>query len=320
MLQRDADVVSASMLCGAATTTTMLWCLLTAHALAPELGRQLGSFSGRGRGLAKSLPRPPPGALGPPAHFEPLEVGPYYLNAARTDAVSGETRTVQIQRLSRRPVCFHLHGLLSDAECDEIVQAADAKSMKPAITAGGDPRVGCDVAWLKLDESRVARALASDCAAWLLAPEAVNWADGSGFENLQVLRYGKGGEFKLHHDANERTPRMLTVLLYLNGVGETWFPLAVGTEDDEDYADGMPTTIANPASREAALKAAAALVPGEDGLLAQPAKGDGVAFFNFLDSEPGLTLDRLAMHAGLPAPDEKSVAALWFHLGSLRQP
>ena len=69
--------------------------------------------------------------------------------------------------------------------------------------------------------------------------------------------------------------------------------------------------------RAAALKAAASLSPERgDGLLVRPSKGDCVAFYNFLDEAPGLTLDRLAMHAGLPAPGEKSVAALWFHLGT----
>lgn len=42
-------------------------------------------------------------------------------------------------------------------------------------------------------------------------------------EDLQVLRYGVGGEFVLHHDGD---PRILTVVYYLNGVGGTWFPLA----------------------------------------------------------------------------------------------
>jgi hypothetical protein len=42
-------------------------------------------------------------------------------------------------------------------------------------------------------------------------------------EDLQVLQYGIGGEFVLHHDGE---PRVLTVIYYLNGVGGTWFPLA----------------------------------------------------------------------------------------------
>jgi hypothetical protein len=106
---------------------------------------------------------------------------------------------------------------------------------------------------------------------------------------------------------------MLTVLMYLNepevAYVATWFPLA----RSDEHAKDAP----NPPSREAALKTAASLSPERgDGLLVRPSKGDCVAFYNFLDEAPGLTLDRLAMHAGLPAPGEKSVAALWFHLGT----
>ena len=291
--------------------TATLTLLAASLSLAAEPGLRVGSFFGRTSGAV--LPRPPPGSLSPPSHFDPLEPGPYFLGASRTDSISGEPRDVQIERLSIRPACFQLHGFLSDAECDEIIRAADAQTMEAATTAGGDPRIGCDVAWLKLDEHRVAQAVASDCASWLLRAEAVAWGRGSGFENLQVLRYRRGGEFKLHHDANEVHARMLTVLMYLNepevAYVATWFPLA----RSDEHAKDAP----NPPSREAALKAAASLSPERgDGLLVRPSKGDCVAFYNFLDEAPGLTLDRLAMHAGLPAPGEKSVAALWFHLGT----
>jgi len=69
--------------------------------------------------------------------------------------------------------------------------------------------------------------------------------------------------------------------------------------------------VSAPTSRRAALAAAAGLLPGKDGLLVRPAKGDAVAFYNFLDDG---RLDRRALHAGLPAPAEKHVAALWFHV------
>ena len=44
-----------------------------------------------------------------------------------------------------------------------------------------------------------------------------------------MLRYAEGGEFQPHYDANERSRRVLTVLIYLNSVGRTWFPLATPT-------------------------------------------------------------------------------------------
>ena len=37
-------------------------------------------------------------------------------------------------------------------------------------------------------------------------------------EELQVVRYGRGGRFKAHHDSSAFHPRLLTALFYLNDV------------------------------------------------------------------------------------------------------
>ena len=100
---------------------------------------------------------------------------------------------------------------------------------------------------------------------------------------------------------------MLTVLLYLNGVGETWLPLAL-----RDPLDAQAVGEANP-PRQAALEAAQALTPGRDGLTVRPKRGDAVAFYNHID-DGSARVDRLALHAGLPAPADKSVATLWYHV------
>ena len=57
--------------------------------------------------------------------------------------------------------------------------------------------------------------------------------------------------------------------------------------------------------------AARALAPERDGLRVASRKGDAVAFYNY---EPSGELDPYAIHAGLPAPDVRHVAALWFHV------
>ena len=251
--------------------------------------------------------RPPPGALGAPAHLDGLQKGPYELSVSRTDALDGSEVAFGVQKLATTPACFHLRGILSPAECDHLIKKADAQSMQKAVTAGGATRSGCEVAWLKVEQDPVASELSAVVAELLLTEQvrdASGWGRGGGFENLQVLKYSEGGEFKLHHDANEETPRTLTVLLYLNGKGETWFPLA--TEQQPPPA--------NPRNRQAALAACAGLIPGRDGLLVGPSKGDAVAFYNFVDDGSG-SLERRAFHAGMPATEEKSVAALWYHLG-----
>ena len=98
----------------------------------------------------------------------------------------------------------------------------------------------------------------------------------------------------------------------MNGVGETWFPLAL-----RDEADAASVAGQNP-PRQVALDAARCLAPDTDGLRVQPRRGDAVAFYNFLDNGSG-QIDRLSLHAGLPAPGEKSVAAMWYH-ADLQEP
>lgn len=183
------------------------------------------------------------------------------------------------------------------------------------MSAGDMIRSGCKVAWLDIQQDPVASELAAVVGELLLTPEIRDpdgWGKGGGFENLQVLRYTVGGEFKVHLDANEDTPRTLSLLLYLNGKGETWFPLA--TADPSLDADPRLPSLANPKSRWAAFQACEDMMPGRDGLLVSPNKGDAVAFYNFCDDGSG-ALDRFAFHAGMPAQEEKSVAALWYHLG-----
>jgi len=103
------------------------------------------------------------------------------------------------------------------------------------------------------------------------------------------------------------------VLLYLNGVGDTWFPLALPEEPETPTsAGGHEKRPANP-SRQAALSIARKLAPERDGMRVAPRKGDAVAFYNYLD-DGSTTLDRLALHAGLPAPAEKSIATLWYQV------
>ena len=250
--------------------------------------------------------KPPPGTLRPPLHFDGLAVDPNLeLSVTREDALDGSEIAFGVQRLAARPALFHLRGLLSEGECNHLIRAADKQSMKPAITAGGTTRSGCSVAWLPIEEDPVCSDLTGVISELLLTPEvrdANGWGRGGGFEKLQVLKYTLEGEFKLHHDANLETPRMLTVLLYLNGCGETWFPLA---HTDADAAKDAR----NPASRPDALQSCAGLVPGRDGLLLAPGLGDAVAFYNYLDDGSG-DLDRLAFHAGMPSRHEqKSVAA-----------
>lgn len=259
-----------------------------------------------GSGLPPAVPSK---ILGPPAHFDGMQVGTQYLSMSRECSVSGASIQCEVVRLASRPACFHVGGLLSDAECDAIVASAHALGMEPATTAGGDNRCGCGVAWVPVASNEVASSVSAACEQLFLQPEVLepstDWASAGRWENMQVLKYAEGGEFKLHYDSNEQVHRVCTVLIYLNGVGSTWFPLALRDPKDAQSVGG-----ANP-PRQAALAAAERLSPSrEDGLVVTPRKGDAVAFYNYMN-DGSAQVDRLALHAGLPAPAEKSIASLW---------
>ena len=154
-----------------------------------------------------------PRVLGPPAHFSNLQVGSQFLSVSRECSVSGDTVDFEVVRLASRPACFHVGGFLSEAECDSIIAAADARGMKQAITAGGHERSGCGAAWLPVDKNKVANAISGAIEQLFLQPELVepsgDWSEGGKFENMQVLKYTEGGEFKLHYDANEQAHRVI---------------------------------------------------------------------------------------------------------------
>ena len=118
--------------------------------------------------------------------------------------------------------------------------------------------------------------------------------------------------------------------LSLSRCGATWFPFADaasgggaeggggeggggegGGGEGEGEGEGGGEAAPPPASHDAALAAARALAPERDGLRVASRKGDAVAFYNY---EPSGELDTYAIHAGLPAPDVRHVAALWFHI------
>ena len=156
---------------------------------------------------AKSRP-PAPGILSPPDHIASLNVGD-------CTTLHRGARPVHVRRLAASPALFHLHGLLSNDECDELIATAARTGMEEAETTAGvksAARPGCKVGWLPTSEEQVA-SISSACAELLLKPDVQDedgWGRGGGFEDMQVLSYETGGQFRLHHDATMQLPRMLT--------------------------------------------------------------------------------------------------------------
>lgn len=219
---------------------------------------------------------------------------------------------VTVERVASSPPIFVLRDFVTDYECNAI--QSSVTTMDSAQTASGlkeeVTRKNSFVAWLGNDEaSGLIGRLADAGRRLMLLPGPF------GVEDMQVVRYGSSGEYKLHHDGNDR---ILTVLYYLNGEGETWFPLA--RTGDEDISTKRP-----PQTRQEALYRAKELHPGVDGILvsaSSPARtnssvpvnrGDAVAFFSYLNG----SMDWNAVHSGLPARSDKIVANHFFRYDSI---
>lgn len=254
----------------------------------------------------------PRGVLGSSLRVDGLAVGSQFESVSRACSLTGEQVDFEVLRRSSKPACFHIGGLLSQAECDHLIATADAIGMEQAMMVSGDARRSCGVAWLPVDSDTVAASVCGALEQLFLQPEVLEQtgcASGGRWENMQCLKYAPGGEYLPHYDADERVPRMLTVILYLNGEGETWFPLAL-----QEACDAQALENAGPPP-QATLAAAVygQLDPGHHGLLLRPGKGDAVAFYNLLN-DGSRQLDPRSLHAGLPALAEKRVATLWYEL------
>lgn len=204
-----------------------------------------------------------------------------------------------MELVSREPPIYLLRNFLSRQECDSIRERVSLDEMQEPQTLNGQgstARPNCKVAWLDtMDE------LAQDVADCMLDP--LSEYGGQWVENLQVLKYSRGGEYVLHHDGH---CRLLTCLYYLNGVGGTWFP----------FADSGQT----PSSRDEAVSQD--LDPTRDGVVLGGRNGvpieagDAVVFYNYQwTPSGGATEDWRTLHAGLPTTDTKWIANHWFHIG-----
>jgi hypothetical protein len=288
----------------------------------------------------------PPNILGPPEVLQNLKIGSY-LNAFRR--VGDETADFTIERLGYAPDVFCLRNYLSISECEEIIKDAQhtdvgmtqAETVTPNDTTS---RRNCEVAWISPKDSRTVSGLVSSTASLMLS-KSVRSNPSRWVEDLQVLKYGIGGEYVLHHDGE---PRIATVIYYINGVGGTWFPLArtsndPNDDDSVDGANGIDFDGANrrrePQNKAQAMDLAKNLKPGESGLLvkgngngigskeneednqhiARVNRGDAIVFYNYCD-DGSARLNWRALHCGLPTTEEdgtKWIANHWFRVNDL---
>jgi hypothetical protein len=277
----------------------------------------------------------PPGILGPPEPLKSLQLG-QTLNAFRTvvpsdddddDSSNPQKVDFSIERAANRPNIFILRNFVTPSECNQIQALAEEGGMKTAETVTkGDTssRKNCSVAWIPSsgpDGSSIVSGLVASTVNIFLS-DVVKSHPSAGVENMQILKYGVGGEFVHHQDGDSR---ILTVIYYINGVGGTWFPLA-------DRNDGEI-----PKNKVKVLEVVENLEPGKHGIFLKGGssssissveeendnmhtvlvnKGDAVAFYNYRD-EGSAQLDWAALHCGSPTDETKWIANHWYRLNDL---
>eukprot|EP00573_Skeletonema_grethae_P003201 CAMPEP_0201686952 /NCGR_PEP_ID=MMETSP0578-20130828/1204_1 /ASSEMBLY_ACC=CAM_ASM_000663 /TAXON_ID=267565 /ORGANISM="Skeletonema grethea, Strain CCMP 1804" /LENGTH=311 /DNA_ID=CAMNT_0048171061 /DNA_START=131 /DNA_END=1066 /DNA_ORIENTATION=+ len=272
----------------------------------------------------------PPGILGPPEPLRSLEVG-QTLKAFRLVVVDDvdddsdpQKLDFSIERVANSPNIFILRNFLSSSECNQIQALAEGVGMKAAETVTeGDTvsRKNCSVAWIPSsgpDGSSIVSGLVASTVNICLS-DGVKSHHSAGVENMQILKYGVGGEFVHHQDGEAR---VLTVIYYINGVGGTWFPLA-------DRNDGEIRK-----NKAGVMELVENLEPGNHGIFVKGDsgnsvqeeksnehtvlvnKGDAVAFYNYRD-DGSAQLDWSALHCGSPTDETKWIANHWYRLNEL---
>lgn len=219
------------------------------------------------------------GLLAETAADDPAAARQLALIEAMDLAENGDPRGVpQPRRLSDRPMVELFPGLLDQAECDYLIDAAGPafrKAQVGSVATGQksyDQVRTCDVAafpWVA--EDPVIHAINRRIAAASTLPVECG-------EPLQILRYRGGQEFKPHFDCTEdrANQRVMTMLVYLN----------------EDYTGGETLFL-------------------KTGLKVRGETGDALLFRN---AHPDGSPDMESLHAGLPVTSgEKLIASRWIH-------
>lgn len=240
----------------------------------------------------------PEGPRGPPIHhmWPANEIGQIHQVAStegywsclgsEDDCKSKTPLNLTLEVISTRPKAFIIKNLISEFECDTIINLAAPKMALSYVgnaDAGGarksETRTSRNT-WMPRDSHPVIETLFKRAEHLLKIPRL----DKVNTEDLQVVHYIDGQRYDNHHDfgvSGYPESRYLTLLLYLNDMasidagGETSFPKG---------ADGK-------------------------GVKVYPGKGNALLFYDMLEDGNG---DDLSLHAALPVyKGEKWVSNFW---------
>mmetsp|Transcript_23125 Transcript_23125/g.39128 ORF Transcript_23125/g.39128 Transcript_23125/m.39128 type:complete len:494 (+) Transcript_23125:139-1620(+) len=260
--------------------------------------------------------------------------------------------SLTITCLSVRPLIFEIPLLLNEQECDHIKTTATPRLEKSHVmgskinpgvgeteeTTNTEPYRSSYNAWLPLDS--VLTSLQERIALVTTLPRHFISLKS---EELQVVKYEAGGQFKMHHDSSAFNPRLLTALVYLQDSnseeectqkasagddkeekekktcgaegdvsrgGETLFPLSNSGHQSSMKGDSRANWTIDDALLHLSKRSPDALKM--DGLSVKPSKGKAIIFFNHLSDG---SVDPLAVHSGSKlASGTKWVANYWVKL------
>jgi tetratricopeptide (TPR) repeat protein len=251
-----------------------------------------------------------------------LKVGDKIKNGVIVTDEEIDRNDVYMQCLSINPLIFKVPKILSENDCENIITRATPQLEKSFImgdkytevSADGDGSNGdsrsADYgnsyrtsynAWLKPDSTLVT--LQQKLSKLTMIPSSYVH---NKIEDLQVVNYDVGGQFKVHHDSKLFHKRLFTLLIYLNELEEnsengTWFP----------FVNSKKPLL----SVEEAIEESMGLAGVEgNGLVITPKQGDAILFYNHNLSNNSYKLDPFAVHAGLPVTAPKWVANYWLEL------
>jgi prolyl 4-hydroxylase len=217
--------------------------------------------------------------------------GPYVYEPTgivqKGNIISTSDRDIKVLMKMVKPYILYVENLLNSEECDELIKISNPRLTPSQVY---DPVTGVKKevpgrtssgAYFHLNENPLVTSIEKRIAEFTNIPVSHG-------EDLQVLHYKKGEEYKQHYDyfpvnkldAAKGGQRVGTVLMYLNDVesgGETIFP--------------------------------------KIGLSVTPKKGTAI-YFHYGNSKG--QVDRLSLHSSIPViTGEKWVATKWIRQGEI---
>jgi len=233
--------------------------------------------------------------------------------------------TLTMETAAWSPRVFVFHNLLTDSECDYIVETYGEGLFRSKVQDGeseevvdvGDAQGAIDKTrtssgkFLTKRESRLDEVVAAARRKAAL----LSGIPDSHQEDPQVLHYEKGQFYAAHFDYGDFGPknqRVATILFYLSDVeggGETHFPRSEGRLLNKSRSLSQETVAGSTAEGEA--ESSGACDPPA-GLAVKPVKGTAILFFN-MDPQCAL-VDEDALHEGCPViQGDKYSMTVWMH-------